>query len=85
MRENFPGAIQQRRDPFHGENLRRELGEQRRLISRSGSDLEDFLLAGEAEQLEISRVNRRLRNRLAVADRKRGILVGTMPDSRRHK
>ena len=85
LREYLPGAIEERRDPLHSENLRRKLRKQRRLVSRAGSNLEDLLLSGEVEQLEISRVNRRLRNRLAVADRKRGILVGTMPDSRRHK
>src|SRR6266480_1346738 len=67
------------------EHRAREDREQRRLIAGSGSDFEHALPAGEPERLEIAGLRERLRDGLAVADRQRRVLVGTVPHRRRHE
>src|SRR2546423_645391 len=78
----FAGFVEQGRNSFDGEDLSGELREKRRLITRSRSDLQHFLISLQVEQLEVSRMNRWLRYRLTVADRQRRVFVGAMAYTR---
>ena len=52
--------------------------QQHRLVAGSGPYFEYSLVTGEAEELQISRVRGRLRDRLPVAYRERRVGVGSM-------
>src|SRR5437868_3571685 len=77
--------LEQRRDPFDGEHLSGKMREQYGLIAGARSDLEHLLVASELEQLQILRMNRRLRDGLSAADRKWRVLVRLVPQSGRHE
>src|SRR5688572_7200174 len=79
--ENFSRSLQQHRNALDGKNLRREPGQECRLVSRAGSNLQHLFFSSELEKLEVPGVNRWLRDRLAIADRERRIFVGAVPDS----
>ena len=51
------------------------------MVARSGSDLEHFLISLELQQLEVSRVNRRLRNGLPVSNRQSRVFVGAVTNT----
>src|SRR6185312_321058 len=68
-----------------GENLLNEMPEEHRLISRARSHFEYALAAGQRQQLQIACMDRRLRDRLAVADRQGAVLVRAVPKSRRNE
>ncbi len=72
-------------DAFDGKDRLRQHREQRRLVSRSGADFQHPLAAGEAEQLAGARLDERLRDRLAIADRERGVVVGLMVERFGHE
>src|SRR6185312_2521631 len=59
--------------------------EEHRLISRPRADLEDALGTREAQQLEVARVRRRLRDRLPVADGQRAVLVRAVTHAGGHE
>src|SRR6185503_4441987 len=73
------------RNAFYRKHLRHEMRKQHREVSRTGADLEHSLLARELEQLEIPRVDPWLRDRLAVADWQRRVLVRAVPKAGRHE
>jgi hypothetical protein len=55
------------------------------LIARACTDVEHALAPSQLEQLADERNHRRLRDRLAAADRKRCIVVRTLAEVRRHE
>ena len=63
-------------DDFDRENLLRQLREDRRLIAKPGADLEDLVVLLDREQVCHKRDDEWLRDRFAIADRQRQILVG---------
>ena len=65
-------------NPFDGHDLRRQLGEHRRLVARAGADVENALVSGEPEQLADRRDHEGLRDRLPASDRESIVLVGEM-------
>src|SRR5688500_4263829 len=81
-RDRVPGPLQQRCDALDGEDLCGEMRQKHGLITGSGSHLEHFLMSLELQQLEVSRMDGRLGDRLAVPDRQRRILVRAMPNPR---
>ena len=73
------GAVSQSRDQLDRVHFRREMGENRRLIARSRSNLEHAFPAGQFEQPDHIRDDERLRDRLTVTDSMRTILVRPRP------
>ena len=76
---------EERADALDGEHLRHEVRQQHRLIAGTGADLQRAFVARERQELEVARVNGRLRDGLPIADRQRRILIGPMANSRRHE
>ena len=76
---------EQRRNALDREDLRDEMREQHGLIARAGADLEHALAALEREDLEVPRMDARLRDGLPAADRKRRILVRAMAHAGGHE
>ena len=74
--ERLPGREGEGLDPLDREHLRRERGEERRLVARARADLEHPLPAREAQRFKVAGVCERLRDRLIVPDRERGVLIG---------
>src|SRR6266550_7371648 len=59
-------------------HLVRELSQHSRLVARSAADVEHLLASGQPERLGDPRDHVRLRDRLPVADRKRGVRVSAV-------
>src|SRR6266545_7702179 len=78
LAERLLGGAGELPHPLHAEHRGRERSQQRRLIARSGPDLEHPLLAGEPQRLEVARLRQRLGDRLAAPNRQRRVLVGTV-------
>src|ERR1700694_3226763 len=55
------------------------------LITGSSAHLKHLLMSGQLQELEVARVDRWLGDRLAIADRERGILVGAVAHTRGHE
>src|SRR5207237_3278250 len=53
--------------------------------ARPRPDLEHFLGAFQSEQLQVVRMNVRLRNRLSVTDWQRRVFIRAMPNAGRHE
>ena len=65
--------------------MRDQLGEHGGLVAGAGPDLQHAVRALEVEQVGRQRDDVRLRDRLAVADRQRPVLVGLPGHRRRHE
>src|SRR6266568_2494038 len=76
-----PRTVEKCGNSLDREYLRREPRQQRRLVARSGSDLEHFLSSLELQQLEVSRVNRRLRNGFPTPNRESRVFVGAVTNT----
>ena len=63
------------RDPLDRVHLAGELGDHRRLVAGARADVEHALAAARGELLADARDHVRLRDRLPVADRQRGVVV----------
>ena len=66
--DGLTGAVEQCGYPFDRENLCGEMRQEHGLITRSGAHFEYFLMPRELQQLEVTGVDRWLRDRLAVTD-----------------
>ena len=73
------GRLGEASDPLDREHLIGERRQQGCLVPRPGPDLEDALLPRQAQGLEVARLREGLGDRLAIADRQRGVLVGPVP------
>ena len=67
----FARLLQQRRNALDREDLLHEMREQHGLIAGARAHLEHALFARELQQLEIPRMDERLRDGLPIADRQR--------------
>src|SRR5438552_1570072 len=74
-------AVEKRGNSLDRKYLRCEPRQERRLVARSGSDLEHFLISLELQQLKVSRVNRRLRNGLPTSNRESRVFVGAVTNT----
>ena len=73
----------QTRHALDRDHLASELREHRSLVPRAGADVEHLLTAPERERLADPRDHVGLRDRLAVADRQRGVVVGAIAEALR--
>ena len=65
-------------DALDGEDLVRQMGEQRGAVTRPGADFEDPLGTMKRERLECQRDDVRLRYRLSIPDRERMVAIGAI-------
>ncbi len=81
-----PFALCRKRlDDLDGKDVRCQLRQDRGLVARAGADLEHLRLRRQLQQLGHQRHDVRLRDRLAVADGQRRVVVRTVCRSRRHE
>ena len=71
--EVLPGLLGELGNPLDRVHLRGQLGEDCGLVAGAGADVEHALAAGEAEDLADPGDHVRLRDRLVVTDRQRGV------------
>ena len=69
-------------DALDRDHLRSELGEHGCLVSRAGADVEDALAPLQGEERADRRDDERLRDRLAVSDRKRAVVISMRAQAR---
>ena len=77
--QNCFRRMRQARMPLDGVNTSRKLGQNGRLITRTGSDFEHSLASLQCERLQHESHDERLRNGLTLANRQRMVRVGLPP------
>ena len=78
-RERFARPLRELRHALDRHDLRRDLSQHRRLVTRAGAHIQDACLWPELERGADRGDHERLRDRLPMADRKRAIGVGATP------